>query len=313
MIDFTQVIKDRLAEERRAEDGLLHPSSDLLGSLRHSQLRLAGAPTIVSQLVSDVRMQTGTLWHEFVGDALQKSGATVMREVNLGKWMPEGWDGTADFLEFDGLEGACTLVDLKTTKGESLRYIKQDGAKEEHIWQVSAYWWACYEKGMPMIDAAMIYYLPMNDTSDKDEFIEPMEAWINPLPQDMVWGRMEERWAKTKAYLDSRNFQSIHNWNDRPWITDELEPVQPRVQKLSWSKDHWDVKLVPHWSAQFCPYDNELCDCSEQGTTKIGEWHWASGMDNQLIAVYYSRPNYEFIEPDVKPTEKEIAKRGKSD
>ena len=72
------------------------------------------------------------------------------------------------------------------------------------------------------------------------------------------------------------------------------------------------MKLVPHWSADYCPFPDELCDCRQQGTTKIGHWRfhetdhhpeWA----NELI--YVSRKGYEEFEPELKPDAKEVKKR----
>jgi len=57
------LLNNTLRGDRRPPDGKLHPSGDLIGSLRHAQLRAAGAPTIESEIVSDTRLMTGTQWH----------------------------------------------------------------------------------------------------------------------------------------------------------------------------------------------------------------------------------------------------------
>jgi hypothetical protein len=52
------------------------------------------------------------------------------------------------------------------------------------------------------------------------------------------------------------------------------------------------VKLVPHWSAAYCPFPDELCDCSKHGETKIG-------MFDVDGSTYIPRKGYEEIEPVV--------------
>lgn len=311
--DLVEVVKWGLAQERRPPDGLLHCSSDLIGSLRHAQLHIAGAPKLESELVSDIRLNTGTMWHNWLVEKLIARGLTVMHEVKVSPWLPEGWSGTADHLIYDDKRRAFVLNDLKTTKGEGLKWIHRDGAKEEHIWQGSAYYHALSAGKFPLLDRFTITYLPMNDTTDRDENIEPVVMEIKPLSRDLVWGVMEDRWVKTKAYLrtvgDSPLTEPVGTY-----VTDLLEPPIPRIQKLFWDgkNKRWDVKLVPHWSTQFCPFPEELCDCSTQGTTKIGEWR----LDNQLWLDegvlyawdlnYHPRKGYEDIEVSVKPDDNAV-------
>src|SRR5690348_1303668 len=120
----------------------------------------------------------------------------------------------------------------------------------------------------------------MNDTTERDEQIEPVVMECDPLPREIVYGVMHDRWAATQDYLDSISAGSteaqhyIDNGRLDWLLTDKLAPEMARVQKVFWNGKQgvFDVKLVPHWSAQFCPYPTELCGCSEQGTTKIGQY-----------------------------------------
>lgn len=279
--DLTEIIAAKLAEGRRDNDHLLHASSHLVGSLRHAQLAVVGAPTTDSKFVSDVRMETGTMWHRMIQDALVSEGIPFMQEVNLTPWLPKGWGGTADLLFWvpgggrDGKGGFC-LRDVKTTKGEAIKFRLTEGASEEHVWQISMYYHGCVRMGLPMIRECGIYYLPMNDDYRSTEEIRPVEVVFEPLEWAVIREQSEFRNRRVEEYKKSLDF----DWRTTvpsdltKYVTDALEPKQDRVLKTSYSKrdQKWELKLVPHWSAQFCPYPDSLCDCSTAGVTKVGEW-----------------------------------------
>lgn len=309
-IDVIDVLHESLRAERRPEDGLLHCSSDLLGSLRHAQLRIAGAPTLTSELLSDVTLKTGTMWHEYVGRVLQGKGIPVVQELSVTPWLPNGWAGTADYLFFDPEYQAWVLADLKTMKGEGIRFVRKDGAKQEHIWQVSAYYHALVEGGFEILDRFSIIYLPKNDTPDKNDEVAPVVAECTPLPKVVVWEEMLSRWEAVEAYQEELETYS----DEAPLVNEYLADPMPRVQKYWWNSktETFEVKLVPHWSAAYCPYDDSLCDCSSQGSTKIGEWTMGGYRipDSEFDEPWYeARKGYEDIEVEVKPTLKEIKKR----
>lgn len=309
-VDLTGVLHSALRASVRPPDGLLHASSDLVGSLRHSMLHAAGAPRIESELISDVVLQTGTFWHRFFGEALVKEGIPFMQEVNVTPWLPEGWAGTADWIFWHPKYEAFILGDLKTTKGEAFRFIRDEGAKLEHTWQLSAYWYALEKMGLPLIKGVAVYYLPKNNTTDKSERVEPILHEFEPLPHQEVLDVMESRWAATKEYLDMVRYnKSLIGDVWGAYVDDTLAPPQDRIQKLWWDGKAgiWNVKLVPHWSAAYCPYPNELCDCSEQGTEKIG--HYAPDINAPGWADYTPRKGYEDIKPEVAPDHKEINRR----
>ena len=275
--------------------------------MRHAQLTAAGAPKIESPIAAQMPLLIGTEIHKWLGAALESEGIPFLREIDVTQWLPEGWSGKPDFLFYDPSKEAWVLADLKTSKGESYKFIRDGGAKDEHLWQVSAYWHALVEMGLPMVNGFGVIYLPKNDTTDKNERVSVIVAECKPLPREQVWEQMEARWAATKAYL--AEVREKHKADIRTldlYLNDLLAPVQDRVQKMWWSAKTgtWDVKLIPHWSADYCPFPNELCDCSEQGTTKIGHWHLVDGG-----LEYVCRKGYEEYEPDLEPTEKEVKKR----
>lgn len=275
--DLAEIVAEELEAGRRPHDNLLHASSHLTGSVRHAQLAVAGAPTIDSPLVSMIRMHTGTMWHKWLQDRLVELGIPFMQEVNLTPWMPKGWGGTADFLFFVPDVKAFKLEDLKTTKGEGMRFIQSGGAKLEHKLQTSLYWHAARRMGLPLVKEIGVLYLPMNDTRDVNETIEPVEVNFEPIPWEEIQPVAKERAKAAKEYLDSLppdNPAMLAGRLPEEWITPALAPVQERELRTYFNRrdDKWELKLIPHWSAAFCPFPTWLCDCREAGTTKVGEW-----------------------------------------
>jgi hypothetical protein len=222
---------------------------------------------------------TGTLWHKYYQELLVKKGLTIT-EVNCEPWLPDGWAGTADWVFYSPTDRAFILGDLKTIKGEGLPYVRE-GPKEEHLWQLSAYYWALAAGKFPLRKRVFVMYLPLNDDMRAGEPPTPTIVETMPLPRDQVWGEMEARWELTKEYLSSLP-------DSGKFVTAALAEPMARVQKLYRNGDKYELKLVPHWSCQFCPYDDSLCDCNKQGTTKIGEY---------VEGIYVPRKGYEHIEP----------------
>lgn len=297
-LDLTEVIYEELLAGRRENDGLLHPSGHLRGSLRHTQLDVAGAPKLPQALIREVPMWTGTMWHEYIQGRLKRLGVPCMQEVNLTPWLPPGWGGTADLFIWNPSLRAFVLVDLKTTKGDSLKWIRKDGAKLEHVWQVSSYWHAAKKAGWPLAKEALLYYLPMSDTRDQYESAEPLEIEVSPIPLSELRPHMKTRQEAVQAYLDSLPFGHEVGvplpLDD--YLTDELAPVQEREQKLWFERrtGQWKLKLSPNWSTRFCAFPLEVCDCSTQRETIVGAW--APDGD------YIPRDGFEDIVPELAPT-----------
>lgn len=305
-LDLVGVLKEELQRDQRQPDGLLHASSDLVGSLRHSQLKLAGAPMKPTPIAQQLRLATGTMWHNRMHSAIERTGIPFMQEVKLDRWLPEGWSGTADWLFYDDQAGGWVLGDMKTAKGEGMKWVEKDGAKTEHLWQLSAYWHALVEAGLPMVRGFAILYVPMNDTFD-EEVIEPIVADCSPLSKDAVEGEMARRWHMCEVYLDSveehREYPMAPVLQRGDFLTDKLAAPMAREQKVVWNGKQgvFDVKLVPHWSTDFCPFETDLCDCSEQGVTKFGHY--------TLEGDYVPRKDYESIEPLVAPSASDYRKK----
>ena len=321
-VDLTSLFMDAIQADKRPPDGKLHASSDLIGSLRHAQLRAIGTPTRSATIASQIRLMTGTLWHRWLEALLHDTGIEVHTEVKLDEWMPEGWSGTADYV-FKHPDGVYSLGDLKTTKGESMFFINRDGAKQEHIWQLSSYFWALVESGIPMLNGVGVLYVPMNDIQS-GETPAPSLQEITPIPKDVIIPHMEERATSVRElragiasegyHFDSdgllEEFQvpgGVHNPKLLETLTSLLAPEQERLQRITWDskRELHNVVLVPHWSAAFCDWDAPLCDCRNQGTTKIGHY--------DLEGTYTPRKGYEGVEPTVSPSHRDGVKPSRKD
>jgi hypothetical protein len=283
--DIEEVVAEELKSDRRENDGLLHASS-LLAPERHAQLTAAGAPRKEEDPVSLTRMLAGTLLHDWLETRLRKLGMLAMFEVNLTPFMPTGWSGRADALFYNPKLKAWTLLDVKTTQGPGMRYVL-NGPKQEHLAQTSAYWYAAKASGLPMVKTIGILYWPI--TAGGKDSVSPTMVTFAPLPEDELIPLMNARWKRTKAYL-----KSLPKPNPRPllpeeYITPKLAPESERTQAVYSNKDGtYDVLLKPHWMTAFCDYEGTgLCDCSEQGQTKIGLF--------DVDGTFYPRSGFEDV------------------
>jgi hypothetical protein len=288
-IDLPGVLDAGIRGDR--DDGMLHPSTHLAGPLRHAQLDRAGAPKAERPFADQMTLHIGTLVHEWFHDELRKQGVPYMAEVNLGPWMPPGWNGTADAVVWSPEHKAFVLVDFKTTKGEALSFRQRGGASEEHILQTSIYWHALKKMGIPLVKAVAILYIPKNAT--RTGTVEPLMVDFNPIPARKLGAMMKKRKAEVDQYL-----AGLPKPNPRPllpeeFVTADLAPEPEMEQRLYTDQTGPVVKLVPQWQTKFCPYDAPLCSCSEQRSITIGRYDEAG--------VYTPRKGYEDIEPTVTP------------
>src|SRR5690242_2510935 len=150
-LGLLDLLHEDLSVDTWGDDGLLH-ASELADPLRHVQLRMAGAPAKPKTFAEMVVLETGKMWHKRLAEAWDRKGVPFLREVEMHDGLPEGWGGHADFLVWDHTRRGFVLYDLKTTKSSGLQYIHRDGAKKEHIWQTSGYWWALKRMGYPVLN-----------------------------------------------------------------------------------------------------------------------------------------------------------------
>lgn len=295
-IDLNEILHEALKANQKQPDGLLHCSSHITAPLRHVQLEMAGAPQRPNALTNDIRLQTGNLWHEYIPEQLRKLRLPFMNEVRMDKWLPTGWSGTADFFIWDPEHEAFALVDLKTTKGDNIKWVERRGVSESYHWQGSAYLWAAVEMGLPILtDEFYIWYLPMNEVRGED--VLPTLQKVKPIETSRCHATMSKRWNEVEEYVISRLYNesgAARSWTgDLPFITHKLAPVPGREQVVTKNynkKGYWDLKLKPHYTSLFCKFPEELCNCWTKKEEKIGtitpEYE------------YIPRKGYEDIEPD---------------
>ena len=281
--DLTKLIDQSMRRSDRPGPKRLYLSSHLISSLRHVQLEFAGAPMKSESFMSLLTMQTGTLWHEYIAETLRNKRLPVIQEVSVSPYLPIGWGGTVDLMVFNEDSFKWHIIDIKTTTGEAIESLQAGGPKDAHVWQVSAYHMALGRMGFPLDNEVSLYYLPKNHVPRKE--VEPFLKTFTPINDEVVWAHMRTRKHFVYEYLELYT-------KTKEFSNDLLAPVQDRVQKLFRDRKEGtsELKLVPHFSARYCPFDNDLCDCSEQGQTKIGEY--------DQLGVYIPRKGYEDVEPE---------------
>lgn len=283
---ITRLVESLIDRNRRPEDGLLHCSQDLLGPMRHAQLRIAGAPFEPEPIASQIRLMTGTMWHQAITAEAREKHMKVMSEVDVSEGLPLGWSGTLDHLFWDLEYGAWRLKDVKTQRAEAFAF---DGGKvkADHQAQLSAYWHAAVAIGFEMVREMVVAYIPMSVKISDKGAIGIDERFCEVLDKAPLWAMMNHKTDQLGRYIQAIGERTLGG--ERPldpehpegWLLPELADVPPRVQKLvgryegkgrTKVLDHWDLKMVPDWRAAFCPYPAPLCFCHEQGETKLGEF-----------------------------------------
>jgi hypothetical protein len=257
-------------------------------------------------------MRIGTLTHTDFERIFR--GKPVMLEVNLRKWLPTGWTGTADWIAWNAEKKAFVLGDLKTSKAEAIPWIIKDGIKDTHQHQLSAYWYALRNMGVPLVRGYGVFYLPI--TQDVREPVQPTWQEATPLDEGYMRDLMTERWALTSAYLLSIEADKRRNPGPKgKFLTSELAPVQERTIRAYWNKaaskaggketPGVEVKLVPDWSTSYCDFDRDLCDCSTQKPEKLGTW--LAGPEGVTFTPSRGKDGmYDPADPVGHPTDKQI-------
>lgn len=292
-VDFSAVMATEFARTQRADDGKLHASS-ASSPLRHAQLEAAGAPKKPRSFGDEITLGIGTMIHEWLHDALRRQGVPYMAEVDLTPWMPPGWGGTADAVIWSPEYQAFVLVDFKSAKPESLRYRIQSGASEEHIRQTSIYFYSLRKMGLPIVKKIAVLYIPKGSTRNKDDVIEPLLVDFDPIPQRALGTMMKDRKAKVDEYIESIGYPEDPRQNS-DYLTDKLadsQPMEQRIYRDSASGANV-LKLVPPWTAAYCPFEPPLCTCSEQKSFTIGRFDG--------LGRYKARKGYEEYEPAIRP------------
>lgn len=246
-------------------------------------------------MAQEIRLLHGTLWHEWFAKVLTDTGIEFRAEVNLTEYLPEGWGGTADWLFWHPEYEAWVLGDLKTAKGEAMFWIDKDGAKDTHIWQLSAYWHALKAAGAPLVKGFGVMYWPMNDVPGEGDIL-PILHECDPIPEDELYAHM----AAIKLSVD--DYRTVYA-ETGAYLNPALADNPAREQKVYWNSKAkvFDLKLMPVWYERFCEFDETLCPRS--GSTKIGHY--------TLDEEYIPRSGYEDELPEVAPTQAMYNRRRK--
>lgn len=174
------------------------------------------------------------------------------------------WTGTADAYILDE-DDVFWLIDYKTISGASFEYL--DGAKPEHVLQISAYYHFHEHPDYGKPDKCAILYLPT--TPDyRRRWPEPLLVEVTPLPKDDLKARMIQVEYAIDVYAAT---------NDLP---------QPPKGEYKWKKnkkeDHWELWWYPHYSSLFCPWkgqEEDPCGCSKFSRYVVGTWSARTGVD----------------------------------
>lgn len=272
-----------LTGETRAHDGLLHASSHLTTPLRHVQLELSGAeqcPLTINELIT---FETGHLWHRKLEGMFRDLQIPFMSEVDLTEWMPEGWGGRADWIAWSKKDKAFVLGDLKTIAGAGLPWVIREGAKEAHLWQLSSYWFALRDMGLPLLEGFAIAYLP----KDGNLSIQVLDCAM--VEESLLHATMAHRKTQVAEYLlnpDPKN----------------LAPIPPREEKRIWNAKtkQLDLVLKPHYSSMYCRFVN--CGCGDESQEKQGHWI----RDEFGAKQYVPRKGFDTPEKLIVPYDKEF-------
>lgn len=266
-MDFTDELEQFLLLNKREDDGKLHCSSALTDNLRHVQLGAVNAPSKAEDLMSLVRMNTGTLWHEWLDRMFNDSKYLVETEVKLDSNMHHRWSGTCDMLIRDNDTNEWHLYDYKVVNPMSLPWVQRSGGKIDHKWQVSAYYYAArdYIKGkfdeVLSPDLAVVYLPAFTDNKVSAPFI----AQFLPIDQATFTTERDARTALVDAYAAeyATNLKLINE----VLVEADLYEYKERKGK---------VVRLPHWRSRFCPYVNEteggvpICGCDRLSQKTLG-------------------------------------------
>ncbi len=217
------------------DTGFLHCSTHLSDIDLHNVMDFYKFDRVEDTYGDYVRVTTGTLWHEYLGNVLSNRGDL---EIDVTNGLPSGWSGTADLI-YDGY-----LIDIKTTTKEKMNWLSHPKSTplDKYIWQVSAYYHALENMGH-WLKGAYILYIPI----DGGEFLLKE---VEVLPKQMVWDMMADKKHAVDTYAENGILP------DHPGYSYKLTTVKSR-------KIH-ELYQIPPVYASWCKFK----DCPCQGMEK---------------------------------------------
>jgi hypothetical protein len=238
-------------------DGMLHFSQHLQHDRHTAIYAKHGYPETKKTWKQLFPLIQGTAVHEALHAVMRDSLDYYEEELPVTVDNPlfsYTWTGTADgYMQH---EGETWLIDYKTISGPSVDFL--DGAKPEHIWQISAY----YHFGKP-VDRLGILYLPTSGNYKK-QWAKPLFFEITPIGKEELLARMVEVEDACKEYAEMG-----------------LLPPSP-TGSYKWKKRNgkswyrvYDLMYKPHFTNLFCPWaglETDLCGCSLEEPRSIAVW-----------------------------------------
>lgn len=270
-------------------DGLLHFSTHLQHDRHTAIYHKHGYPenTWDKPWMNTLPLLQGTAIHDYIHNIMKDKYTVYDAEVPISGSDKLGyaWTGTADAYVVDD-DGVFWLLDYKTISGTSFEYL--DGAKPEHILQISAYYHFHYHPKHGYPKKCAIVYLPT--TPDyRRRWPEPVIIEVDPIPWMDLYHRMNTVEFHIKRYA----------------TTGELP--QPPKGEYKWKQNkkenHWELWWYPHYSSLFCPWkgqEEDPCGCSKFTRYVVGTWSVRDGVDynedsdGQILEEYLPLcPEYE--------------------
>ena len=268
-MDFTNELTTFLTLNKREFDGKLHSSNALTDNMRHVQLGLINMEQKDEDLMSLVRMNTGTLWHAWLDKMFTERGdANVLTEVKLDKYMHPEWSGTLDMLYRGHDDPEWTIWDYKVVNPMSLPWVQKSGGKVDHKWQVSHYYYSAKELlaeeyGEPLSPELRVVYIP---AFTDNKVMAPFVSVFLPIEKELFDAELEARTNRAVAYRD-RHTDTMDVFNGL-LVKPDLYEYKERKGK---------VLRVPHWRSKFCPYvgitrgGRDVCGCHKLKQKTLGK------------------------------------------
>lgn len=187
MIDIQSLINDAVEKRSQSRTGKRDSSyfhvSDAGTCYRKRYLKRMGVEPITPIPVGALRkMLAGDAGHEMLQSTLKYYGGLFAQE---GEILTNHIKGHFDAVMKDG--DTKILLEFKTIEKWGMKYIKEEGAKSEHIIQMLTYW-VFLRKDYTNLDQATLFYvkredfegLPFNYLWD-DDVIQKVQAEWRPL------------------------------------------------------------------------------------------------------------------------------------
>lgn len=236
-------------------DGTLHFSQHLQHDRHTALYKALGYPTTDLPWGRIFPLVQGTGIHETIHATMASLYPKYLPEKAItanDERLEYEWGGTAD--AYVNIDGDLWLLDYKTISGAGVEFL-DNKPKEDHVWQVSAYYhFGPKAKGI----RSGVLYLPSSPNYRK-HWAEPVLYEFEPIEYETLLDRMLEVEEACNDYE----------------IRGVLPP--PPDGEYKWKKKGKKFELVyrPHYTTMFCPWAplaDDPCNCSEDKMRVIAHY-----------------------------------------